>query len=192
MNKEKLLLTISNNMNRISSLTEEVIILDNNSLGSFLKEIEIAGLFSTNLWINNNLDIINCEDFKRRVLAFQEILLDNKYILGTSKLKKAGYISLYLEKGREFKKYIDDYSSDIDNKDKIFEEGLMYIEELLKDKDIRSKEDICHFKLFSNKINNNSNKIDILRTILINQECLVNLEEIMHSLLDEDNNSKRI
>ena len=31
MNKEKLLLTISNNMNRISSLTEEVFFLDSNS-----------------------------------------------------------------------------------------------------------------------------------------------------------------
>ena len=187
MNKDILLNIVSNNMDKISSLTEELCYIDNNKKDRFLKEIEVAGLFSTNLWIQNNIDVSNYEEFIMRIKTYQEILLDNRYIEGSNKLKEVGNITLYLEKGIEYSKNMDN----LDNIDILFHEGIRYIKELLQDKEIINKERNCHIKLFSNNIDN-YNKIDILRTILINQECLINLEKIMNSFIDEDNKSKII
>lgn len=139
---------LRNNLDEISSKTEELCYLLPNSKESFLLEVEILGIFSTNMWIQNNMDIFNLKELKLRVSMFEDILKDTRYLKGIEYLKKVGEKDYYQET-EVSKEVINDF----------FSKGIYYIEDLLKDEKIKEFENKCHFHLFSNHIDFESNKI---------------------------------
>ena len=67
-----------------------------------------------------------------------------------------------------------------------FSKGVYYIEDLLKDEKIKELENKCHFYLFSNHIDYQSNKINLYKMILANEECLKRLKEFIKDLENKD------
>ena len=164
-----------NNLNEISSKTEELCYFSSNRRESFLLEVEIAGIFSTNLWIQNNMDISSVDELKLRVSLFEDILKDPRYLKGIEYFKKVGESVFYQE--------TEISMEDINDS---FLKGVYYIEDLLEDNKIKKLEEKCHFQLFSNHIDYESDKISLYKMILANEECLKRLKEFIKEIEKED------
>ena len=114
MNKEEILKIIKENINKIADMTDKLCYLDNETRVAFDLEMEIAGIFSTNLWLQNNLDISDTSDFQKRLSAYENILNDGRYQNAFRKVEVAGDISLYQKLGKEFSDKISNYFSNLD------------------------------------------------------------------------------
>ena len=191
MNKEEILKIIKENINKIADMTDKLCYLDNETRVAFDLEMEIAGIFSTNLWLQNNLDISDTSDFQKRLSAYENILNDGRYQNAFRKVEVAGDISLYQKLGKEFSDKISNYFSNLDaSKKSSFLEGVLIIKELLSDSTIKDKEEVCHFKLFGDHVDNHSNIIDVYKMFLANERCLFHLKDIERDLLEENVSKK--
>ncbi len=179
MNRDYLLEIINHNISLIASKTDDYCFLNNQSKEAFDLEIEIAGLFSTSMWIQNNLDISSIEEYSSRVSSFEELLNDKRYLALCEHLKEIG--------NRYYDLEYKDYSMEDRN---IFLTDLVSIQEMLSESTIQEKEQKCHFQLFSKGIDRHSDMIDTLKVVLANQNCLFQLKEIEKSFLNEKESKK--
>lgn len=195
---EKVYQYIRSRLEEVNRVGEPEFLLKANSLDAFLRDIEIAGIFNTNMWLTNNLSSLNnVGDLEKRISLFERILLDERMNEVRKKMGLAAYIVLARDYGAEFVDRLalflkqNGYDDpDIDWKKIPFEriregsflEGKRILQRLLEDSEIAKLSDECHVKLLSGRIRDDWTEVEYFKAILSNASCLSNLHNLLKTL----------
>jgi len=195
---ERIYKYIRNKLGEINAVGEPEFLLKADSLEAFLRNIEITGVFNTNMWLTNNLSSLNnIDDLEKRVFSFEKILSDKRMAEVHKKMGLAAYIVLARDSGVEYVERLSLFmkQNGYDNqyqyekniplekiREKSFSEGKNLLEELFDDSEIQRLSEECHVKLLSGKVRDDWSEVEYFKAILANDSCLDNLHELLKIL----------
>ena len=162
---------------------------------------QFNGYFSMKIWLYNNLSCETIEDFHKRLLAFRDILRDNRNLTIEKYVEAAYYAekeSFDTEKCKMAFEKCDislDSLSVLQMKEKgteLFQKAFRMIGELLKDKDIIKKEEECHFQLYTGSPREDWSAVGYYQVIKANHACYHNLEVLYDTVTKKTTTSHTI
>lgn len=152
---------------------------------------KFGGYFSAKTWLYNNSDCESIDDLKRRIKAFEEILnhpknlLVEQYMEGScctevDPFDREKCLEILQKCGVNLKETSPVHIQSAGYS--LFQQGIKLIEELLRDEDIKKREDICNFQLYSGKLQQDWTGVGFYQIIGANHECLQLLKSFYDSV----------
>ena len=172
---------------------------DFNTITLLDDSINLSALFNFTSWLENNSSISSLEEFKHRLDAFKNIVMDYRSVLAKKNMKVSCYSSLFYEHGKVFENRLIQSLEENDIQDinlknidikklesDFFDRGMKYIKNLLVDDDIREYEGVCNFQLFAKKIPSDWDGVLFYKVMESNNLCLKKLTEFYKEMVDKD------